>query len=136
MAQSLQIQPMPEFSPDADIGASLASRWKTWLTEFEMFLTASGITEKKRQRALLLYQAGARVREIFNQLPETGEDHDYKTARDKLTEFFEPQKNRRYEVYCFRQASQESTETLDQFHTRLQTLLYQKIANSKNWTLK
>jgi hypothetical protein len=44
MANSLPIQPMPEFCPDADIGASLAARWKTWLTEFEMFLTASGIT--------------------------------------------------------------------------------------------
>eukprot|EP00794_Sanderia_malayensis_P014472 gene14472-biopygen11586 len=52
---------MPEFCRDADIGASLASRWKTWLAEFEMFLTASGITNKKQQRALLLYQAGARV---------------------------------------------------------------------------
>ena len=59
---------MPEFSPDADIGASLASRWKTWLTEFEMFLTASGITDTKRKRALLLYQAGATVREIFEYL--------------------------------------------------------------------
>ena len=122
MANSLPIQPMPEFSPDADIGASLASRWKTWLTEFEMFQTASGITDAKRQRALLLYQAGARVREIFNQLADTGEDKDYETAKNKLTEFFEPQKNRRYEVYCFRQAAQEPTETLDQFHTRLRTL--------------
>ena len=122
MANSLPIQPMPEFSPDADIGASLASRWKTWLTEFEMFLTASGITDTKRQRALLLYQAGARVGEIFNQLADTGEDKGYDTAKTKLSEFFEPQKNRRYEVYCFRQATQETAETLDQFHTRLRTL--------------
>ena len=48
--------------------------------------------------------------------------NDYKTAKDKLREYFEPQKNRRYEVFKFRQAKQESNETLDQFHTRLRVL--------------
>ncbi len=96
---------MPEFRSDADTGASLASRWKTWLTEFEMFLTSSGITEMKWQSTLLLYQVGAWVREIFIQLPETGEDDDYKTAKDKLTAFFKLQKNGLYEVYCLCQAS-------------------------------
>ena len=41
---------------------------------------------------------------------------------NKLTQYFEPQKNRRYEVYRFRQATQEKQETLDQFHTRLRTM--------------
>ena len=123
MANSLQIQPMPEFSPDADIGASLASRWRTWLTKLEMFLTASvSLADAKRQRVLLIYQAGARFREIFNKLAETGENKDYEKAKDKLTAFLEPQKNRRDEVYCFRQAAQGPTETLDQFHTRLRTV--------------
>ena len=54
---------------------------------------------KKRKSALLLYQAGQRVREMFRQIPETGIDSDYKIAKHKLTEYFEPQKNRRYEVY-------------------------------------
>ncbi len=84
-----------------------------------MFLLASGIQDTKRQRALLLYEAGSRVREIFRQLNDTGEDDDYERAKTKLTEYFEPQKNRRYEVYKFREAKQETTETLDQFHTRL-----------------
>ena len=119
---SVSIQPVPEFNPDAELGASLATRWNTWLADFEMFLLASGITDEKRKRALLLYQAGQRVREIFRQIPETGTDSDYKIAKDKLTEYFEPQKNRRYEVYRFRQAVQEPNETLDQFHTRLRTL--------------
>ncbi len=58
---------MPEFRPDAKVGASLATRWINWQSDFEMFLTASGITDAKRKRALLLYQAGPRVREIFKQ---------------------------------------------------------------------
>lgn len=122
MAQSVAIRPMPEFNPDADVGASVATRWNNWISDFDMFILASGITDPKRQRALLLYQAGPRVREIFKQLPETGDSSDYDTAKAKLKTYFEPQKNRRYEIYCFRKAVQEQRETLDHFHTRLRTL--------------
>ena len=68
--QSVSIQPLPEFSPDAEIGSSLAAKWKLWMEDFEMFILASGITDSKRKRALLLYQAGQRVREIFRQLQD------------------------------------------------------------------
>eukprot|EP00794_Sanderia_malayensis_P016140 gene16140-17766_t len=112
--QAVSIKPVAEFRPDAEVGASLATRWKDWLDDFEMFLLASGITDKTRKRALLLYQAGPRVREIFKNLTEVGGASDFDVAKNKLTEYFEPQKNRRYEVYRFRQATQEQTETLDQ----------------------
>ena len=121
MATSL-VQGLPPFDPDTDVGASVGPRWKTWLADFETCVTANDITDDKRKRALLLYQAGSRVREIFRQLQDTGEDKDYKKAVDKLNEYFEPQKNRLYEVYKFRQAKQEEGETLDQFHTRLRSL--------------
>ena len=123
MSNAISLQPVPEFNPDSgDVGASLATLWKKWLADFEMFTVAAGITDKTRKRALLLYQAGSRVRVIFGQLEATGEADDYDTAKKKLTEYFEPQKNRRYDVYCFRQAHQEPNETLDQYHTRLRTL--------------
>ena len=121
MATSL-VQGLPPFDPDTDVGASVGPRWKTWLADFETFVIANDITDDKRKRALLLYQAGSRVHEIFRQLQDTGEDKDYKTAVDKLNEYFEPQKNRLYKVYKFRQAKQEEGETLDQFHTRLRSL--------------
>ena len=98
MAQSVSVQPMPEFNPDADVGASVATRWTTWLSDFEMFPLAIGITDTKRQRALLLYTAGLRVREIFKQIPNNGDENNFKTAKEKLTEYFQPQTNRRYEV--------------------------------------
>ena len=91
MATPIHIQPMPEFNPDAEIGASLATRWQTWITDFEMYLLASGITDVTRKRALLLYQSGPRVREIFNQLPplvtEENEEpgDEYETAKAQLT---------------------------------------------------
>jgi len=121
MAQ-LPLQPMPSFDPDTAVGASLATRWKTWLNDFDTFLVASGITNKKQQRAVLLYLDGPRIREIFKQLPDTGDADAFDTAKTKLTEYFEPQKNRRYEVFCFRQAKQEQGESLEKFHTRLRSL--------------
>ncbi len=49
MAQSVSIQPMPVFHPEAEVGASLATRWKNWIADFDMFITASGITDPKRK---------------------------------------------------------------------------------------
>ncbi|XP_065058439.1 uncharacterized protein LOC135686182 [Rhopilema esculentum] len=121
---SVSIKPVAEFRPHAEVGASLATRWNDWLGDFEMFLVASGITDNTRKRALLLYQAGPRVREIFKNLTDAGEADDFDSAKAKLTEYFEPQKNRRYEVYRFRQATQAQQETLDQFHTRLRTMAH------------
>ncbi|CAB3993628.1 Hypothetical predicted protein [Paramuricea clavata] len=46
---SVSIQPLPEFNPDAEVGASLATRWTNWLDDFEMFILASGITDEKRK---------------------------------------------------------------------------------------
>ena len=122
MAFSLNLKPLLEFDPEREVGASISARWRQWLNDFDTFLLASGIRDNRRKRALLLYQAGSRVREIFGQFPDTGEDDDYIAARTKLTEYFEPQKNTRYEVYKFRQTRQEVGETLDSFYTRLRKL--------------
>ena len=114
--QSVNIPPPPEFNPDSEVRASLATRWITWMEDFETFLTASGIKDDTQKCALLLYQAGSRVREIFCQLTDTGNADDYKMAKDKLRDYFEHQKNRRYKVFKFRQAKQEPNETLGQFY--------------------
>ena len=58
-----------------------------------MFIAASGITYNTRKCALLLYQADSRIRDIFAQLPDTGEANDFNTAKDRLTPHFQPQKN-------------------------------------------
>ena len=115
MEQSVPVQPMPEFNPDAEVGASVTTRWTTWLSDLEMFLLASGITDTKRQRALLLYTAGPRVREV----PNNRDDDNFNMANEKLTEYFQPQNTRRFEVYRSRQTKQNQEESLDQFHTRL-----------------
>ena len=124
MAQGFHILPVPEFQPDAEVGSSLASKWWTWLADFKMFVTASGITNTTRKPGYinLLYLAGSGVRETFQHLYDTGSADDYDTAKTKLTTHFEPEQNRCYEVYRFRVAKQEQGETLDQYHTRLRPL--------------
>ena len=108
---AVNLQSVPEFVPDAGIGASLAKRWRLWLQDFDTFILASGITSAKRQKVLLLYQAGPRIREIFAQLPNTGGEDAFDLAKQKLTEYFEPQKNKRYEVYRFRETKKGEAET-------------------------
>ena len=59
------------------------------------------ITIPKRKRALLPHYAGPDVDEIFDTLPNTGEDNDYDTAVAKLHEYFSPQVNTTYAMYNF-----------------------------------
>ena len=92
---AVNLQPVPEFTLDADLGASLATRWRLWLQDFDTFILASGIQAAKQKKALLLYQAGPRLREIFAQLPGTEDKNDFELAKQKLSEYFEPQKNKR-----------------------------------------
>ncbi len=68
----MAIQPLPEFNPDFKVGAILGARWNHWI---EVLKCISSQTTA-RSRALLLYQAGHRVREIFRRIPETGDDSD------------------------------------------------------------
>ncbi|CAB4019571.1 Hypothetical predicted protein [Paramuricea clavata] len=49
---------------------------------------ATNITETKQQRALLLHYAGPAVEEVFDTLPDTGVDKDYKAAVDVLNAYF------------------------------------------------
>ena len=122
MATTL-VNSMLPFDPDAEIGVNLAPKWKIWLQDFEIYLVASGVTDDKKKRALLLlYQAGPRVREIFRQIPDHGDDDDFDTAVNKLNAYFEPLKHRLYDVYQFRQTKQGEMETLDQYYTQLRSL--------------
>ena len=64
------VRGLPSFDPDIGIVASVGPRWRKWLADFETFVIANDITSDKRK----LHQAGSRVREIFLQLKDTGEN--------------------------------------------------------------
>ena len=123
MATSGKIE-VPSLIPFDPISepTSLSQRWKAWKPRFEIYLIAVNVQNNAQKRALLLYQVGQATQEIFDTLPETGDDDDYKTAMEKLDEYFSPKKNVDYEIFQFRQAKQNIGETTDQFATRLRKL--------------
>ncbi len=115
--------PLPSFPPfDVHGEGSINSKWSKWLKRFENLMVAMDITQDKRKRALLLHYAGSEVDDIFDTLDDTGAETDYKKATDALKKYFEPQKNREFEIYRFRQAKQSPGENLDQYHTKLRQL--------------
>ena len=81
---------------------------------------ASGVTDDKQKRQLLLHYAGTDVQDIFYTLPNTGET--YTTAKEKITAYFTPRKNTSYNRHMFRKDSQTEGESVAQFVTRLRQL--------------
>jgi hypothetical protein len=89
MASAGDLQPIPPFDPKTD-ASTVAQRWEQWLKRFQRYLLAMDIKSKARQRAMLSYAAGLEIEAIFDTLPDNGDDDDFKTACEKLTEYFSP----------------------------------------------
>ena len=87
-------------------------------------MTAIGVDDTARKRALLLHYVGVEVFDIFDTLPkaETGEAKDFEKATAALTKYFSPTKNVEFEVHKFRQASQKPGKTIDSYHTWLRQM--------------
>ena len=67
---------------------------KKWKSRLDNMLLAKGVkNDKERRRALILHFAGEEVNEIFETLPNTGNDYD--TAVTKLIAYFLAQKEYR-----------------------------------------
>ena len=68
------------------------------------------------------------LHDIFKTLSDTGDEKDYKTTLERLTEHFPssppppPTCNIECEIYLFRQACQQPQERLDRFTTLLRQL--------------
>ena len=118
MAKVLDLSAVPTFSVSDH--RTLAQRWEKWTKSLDYYLCASGVTDQKQKRAVLLHLAGPDVQEIFETLPNTGDD--YKTALEQLNAYFQPKRNIPFERHVFRQASQQPDESTDVFVTRLRTL--------------
>ena len=109
---------LPNFDPfDIHADGAVAQRWRKWIKRLQNLFVAANIKDKKRQRALLLNYAGEEVCEIFETIPDSGDDFD--KAKEKLDEYFDLKKNIEYEIYTFRQAKQNSGESMNSYHSRL-----------------
>ena len=115
------LPPFSSFSVHKD-NASVGPRWKKWLKHFEMYLAAHDVKDATRKRALLLYSAGEEVSDIFETLPDQGEEKDYAKAVNALNGYFQPKVNKTYEIYMFRNTTQSSGESLHSYCTQLRCL--------------
>lgn len=119
---AVSLPTFPPFDVHSDASSTVV-RWKKWLRRFENMMIGLNIKDDlKRKRALLLHYAGEEINDIFETLPDTGEENNYQAAIDALNAHFAPTANSEFSIYCFRQAKQQPNETLDTFHTRLQQL--------------
>ena len=101
---------------------SLSVRWQKWLKQFKSAMTAFDITSDTRLRASLLHFGGDDIQDIFETLPDTGDDTDYSKAVEALSKYFTPKKNIYYETLLFHATRQEQKETIQDFATRLRRL--------------
>ena len=115
----IDLTPLVSFDPLSD-PTSLGQRWKAWKRRFEIYVVAQNITDGARKRALLLYQVGQATQEIFDAIPDTGDDYD--TAINKLDGYFSPKKNLDYEVFKFSSTTHNVGETVDLYVTRLRRM--------------
>lgn len=121
MAVSLPTYPQFDIHQDSPPGP----RWKKWKKRLENLFGALKITDAPQKKAMMLHYGG----ETFNDLVDTltipaatAAIDEYKQLVDTLDGYFEPKKNLEYEIYMFRETSQNPNETIDQFHVRLRHL--------------
>ncbi|CAB4041494.1 Uncharacterized protein K02A2.6, partial [Paramuricea clavata] len=128
MAKVLDLPAIPPFSVSET--SSLAQRWDKWTNSLDYYIRGSGISVQKQKKAILLHLAGAEVQEIFETLPDTGED--YKTALEKLNAHFNPQATQHVEhlirscISCQAQSSQSCPQplTMTEMPSRPWTVLH------------
>ncbi|MCG8046729.1 MAG: hypothetical protein N0E48_14005, partial [Candidatus Thiodiazotropha endolucinida] len=116
MATSLPA--FPKFETNGDT-SSLGHRWEKYLQKLENLFVGMNIDSKKRRKALLLHYAGDDVFDVYQTLPNTGDESGYDETKAALTTYFKPQVNEEFEIFQFRQMKQLESETVDEFATRL-----------------
>jgi hypothetical protein len=107
--------------------ATLGSRWKRWLTSFQLYADGKGLivaadspnATRQRRRALLLHLAGPDVQDIFSALLDTGEATQYDEAVKALNAYVVPQVNTALAWHAFQKMHQKPGEMVQQFATRL-----------------
>ena len=116
------------FCPDGE-ASDISVRWAEWLEEFEAFADSKGLFNiagadaaqqnmRAQRKALLLYHAGARVREIARPFDAT-DRHAYDAFVTQLNEHFTVEVNTTFQRHLFRRMIQTDQETVSQYCARL-----------------
>jgi hypothetical protein len=117
--QSMALEAPARFECDGEDRATNGQRWTKWLSGFETYIQASGVTDDHRILHTLLHTVGPRVKEIYDNLGGAG---TYGEAKQKLKNHFNPQKNLDYERLVFSGAYHRDHESTDEYVVRLRGL--------------
>ena len=120
MAAQLQIPSILPFSPHGE-SSQVAQKWSKWKKSFQYFVTASGVRDDGRRKALLLHLVGLQTQEIFETLG-VAEDATYQQSLDAFDGHFDMQRNVSFERSVFHNAKQKENESIEQYVTRLRRL--------------
>lgn len=111
---------LQHFDPNTD-PHSLAQRWRRYIRSFQLYITGKGISNEQQKKALLLHTAGPAVQDIFFALAGDNDKLNFDETNKLLESHFTPKTNVPFERHAFRQLSQSSDETIDQFYCRLRS---------------
>ena len=114
------IPSMEPFQIDHSTSTNLDKEWNTYKEEFDLFISASGITNDAQKLSLLLHLGGKQLREVYSTVK--GDDDNFETAKTKLTTYFQPKKNTTYERFKFKGVKQEKGESNLRYITRLKSI--------------
>ena len=118
--------------------ATLATRWKRWISEFMLYVMSSGVTSRAQQRALLLHVAGARVSDVYYTYDEpmrgAVDAGDFDQAVTCLENHFKEKTNLPMARQAFLHTESQPGETVNNFVTRLkqQSMTAKARRNSSN----
>lgn len=103
----------------------IRTEWVRWKRNFEYIVAANGEKDKTRLKFLLLAKAGPEIQDAFENIPGANVEEDvaksidpYKTALDKLDEYFAPKHHDSMERNIFWTLNPDSGEQLDKFMLR------------------
>lgn len=118
-----QLQTLEPFDCKSDPN-SLCNRWEKWKRALDVYLTATGVNEPIKKRAVLLHTAGFALQEIYSnlsgaQVPETESNDVFNIAIAKLDAYFSPKQSFLFDIHLFRLLKQESEEKFENFLVRL-----------------
>ena len=113
------IRPPPPLELDST-ATNQQTVWEEWVENLSMYFIAANLTDKKQQKAILLYQGGQHLRKIHETLNDTGSSFD--DTKALLDSHFEEKRSITYERYKMRQRKPLDNETSAAYITELKKL--------------
>ncbi|XP_021340552.1 uncharacterized protein K02A2.6-like [Mizuhopecten yessoensis] len=117
---------MEQFKPPSPMsfdGGNLSENWRRWSQRLNVYLTASGGSEKPDATnvAIMLHSIGEEGLEIYNNFTfeNEGDNLKLKPVLDKFQEYCNPRKYTVIERYMFWETKQREGESIDHFVTEL-----------------